>query len=339
MRVYYDRDADLNLIKSKKVAIIGYGSQGRAHALNLKDSGANNVAIALRPGSATVKKAEADGFKVMSVAEAAGWADLMMMATPDELQAGIYKNEIAGNIRDGAAIAFAHGLNVHFGLIEPKASVDVVMIAPKGPGHTVRGEYQKGGGVPCLIAVHQDASGNAHDLALSYACGVGGGRSGIIETNFREECETDLFGEQVVLCGGLVELIRAGFETLVEAGYAPEMAYFECLHEVKLIVDLIYEGGIANMNYSISNTAEYGEYVSGPRVVNAETKAEMKRVLTDIQDGTFARNWVLENQAGAPSFHAKRARMNDHLIEEVGEKLRGMMHWAQNDRLVDKARN
>ncbi len=264
MRVYYDRDADVNLIKGKKVAIIGYGSQGRAHALNLKDSGAKELAVGLKKGSATAKKVEADGLKVMTVAEAAKWADLMMMATPDELQADIYRDEIAPNIRDGAAIAFAHGLNVHFGLIEPKKTVDVVMIAPKGPGHTVRGEYQKGGGVPCLIAIHQDASGNAHDLALSYASGVGGGRSGVIETSFKEECETDLFGEQAVLCGGLVELIRAGFETLVEGGYAPEMAYFECLHEVKLIVDLIYEGGIANMNYSISNTAEWGEYVSGP---------------------------------------------------------------------------
>lgn len=339
MRVYYDRDADLNLIKSKKVAIIGYGSQGRAHALNLKDSGATNVAVALREGSATAKKAEADGFKVMSVAEAAAWADLMMMATPDELQADIYKNEIAGNIRDGAAIAFAHGLNVHFGLIEPKDTVDVVMIAPKGPGHTVRGEYQKGGGVPCLIAIHHDASGNAHDLALSYACGVGGGRSGIIETNFREECETDLFGEQVVLCGGLVELIRAGFETLTEAGYAPEMAYFECLHEVKLIVDLIYEGGIANMNYSISNTAEWGEYVSGPRIITAETKAEMKRVLHDIQTGKFTSDWMQEYRSGAARFKGIR-RMNDsHQIEEVGEKLRGMMPWIAKNQLVDKAKN
>lgn len=310
MRVYYDRDADLNLIKSKKVAIIGYGSQGRAHALNLKDSGAQNVAIALKSGSATAKKAEADGFKVMTVAEAAAWADLMMMATPDELQADIYKADIAGNIRDGAAIAFAHGLNVHFGLIEPKASVDVVMIAPKGPGHTVRGEYQKGGGVPCLVAVHQDASGNALDLALSYACGVGGGRSGIIETNFKEECETDLFGEQVVLCGGLVELIRAGFETLVEAGYAPEMAYFECLHEVKLIVDLIYEGGIANMNYSISNTAEWGEYVTGPRIITEDTKAEMKRVLKDIQTGKFTSEWMQEYRSGAARFKGIR-RVND----------------------------
>src|SRR5689334_8917609 len=339
MRVYYDRDADLNLIKSKKVAVIGYGSQGRAHALNLKDSGARNVAIALKAGSATAKKAEADGFKVMTVSEAAGWADLIMLTTTDELQDDIYKNDIAPNIPDRAEIAFAHGLNVHFGLIEPKASVDVVMIAPKGPGHTVRGEYQKGGGVPCLVAVNQDASGNALDLALSYACGVGGGRSGIIETNFREECETDLFGEQVVLCGGLVELIRAGFETLTEAGYAPEMAYFECLHEVKLIVDLIYEGGIANMNYSISNTAEWGEYVTGPRIITAETKAEMKRVLHDIQTGKFTSDWMLENRVNQTSFKATRARMAQHPIEEVGERLRGMMPWIKQKALVDKSRN
>ena len=339
MRVYYDRDADLNLIKGKKVLIVGYGSQGRAHALNLKDSGAKDVRIALREGSATVKKAEADGFEVMSVSDGAAWADLMMMATPDELQAGIYKNEIAGNIRDGAAIAFAHGLNVHFGLIEPKSTVDVLMVAPKGPGHTVRGEYMKGGGVPCLIAVHQDASGNAHDLALSYACGVGGGRSGVIETNFREECETDLFGEQVVLCGGLVELIRAGFETLVEAGYAPEMAYFECLHEVKLIVDLIYEGGIANMNYSISNTAEWGEYMSGPRIITDETKAEMKRVLKDIQSGKFTSEWMQEWHSGAARFKATRRMNDEHPIEEVGEKLRGMMPWIKSNALVDKAKN
>ncbi len=277
MRVYYDRDADLGLIKSKKVAIIGFGSQGHAHAMNLKDSGVEQIVVALRPGSASAKKAEAAGLEVKTVAEAAAWADLMMMAIPDELQAEVWKNEIAPNIRDGAALAFAHGLNIHFNLIEPPATIDVIMIAPKGPGHTVRGEYLKGGGVPCLIAVAQDATGNAHDLALAYASGVGGGRSGIIETTFREECETDLFGEQAVLCGGLVELIRDGFETLVEAGYAPEMAYFECLHEVKLIVDLIYEGGIANMNYSISNTAEYGEYVSGPRVLpKEETKKRMK---------------------------------------------------------------
>ncbi len=339
MRVYYDRDADLNLIKSKKVAVIGYGSQGRAHALNLKESGVKEIVIGLRTDSATAKKVEADGLKVMSVADAAKWADLMMMATPDELQADIYKAHIEANIRDGAAIAFAHGLNVHFQLIEPKKTVDVVMIAPKGPGHTVRGEYQKGGGVPCLVAVHQNPSGNALELALSYACGVGGGRSGIIETNFREECETDLFGEQVVLCGGLVELIRAGFETLVEAGYAPEMAYFECLHEVKLIVDLIYEGGIANMNYSISNTAEWGEYVSGPRIITAETKAEMKRILHDIQSGKFTSQWMQEWHSGAARFKATRRLNDSHPIEEVGEKLRAMMPWIAKNKLVDKAKN
>ena len=339
MRVYYDRDADLNLVKSRKVAIIGYGSQGRAHALNLKDSGCTDIAVALRDGSATAKKAEADGLRVMSVTEAAKWADLMMMATPDELQADIWRDEIAPNIRDGAAIAFAHGLNVHFSLIEPKRTIDVVMIAPKGPGHTVRGEYQKGGGVPCLVAVDHDASGNALDLALSYACGVGGGRSGIIETTFREECETDLFGEQVVLCGGLVELIRAGFETLVEAGYAPEMAYFECLHEVKLIVDLIYEGGIANMNYSISNTAEWGEYVSGPRIITADTKAEMRRVLKDIQTGKFTSDWMQEYKAGAARFKGIRRSNDAHQIEAVGAKLRGMMPWIRQNALVDKGRN
>jgi len=339
MRVYYDRDADVNLIKSKKVVIVGYGSQGRAHALNLKDSGAANVRIALREGSATVKKAEADGFEVMNVADAAKWGDLLMMATPDELQADIYKDHIQDNIRDGAALAFAHGLNVHFGLIEPKASLDVVMIAPKGPGHTVRGEYQKGGGVPCLVAVHQNASGNALEVALSYACGVGGGRSGIIETNFKEECETDLFGEQVVLCGGLVELIRAGFETLVEAGYAPEMAYFECLHEVKLIVDLIYEGGIANMNYSISNNAEYGEYVTGPRIVTEQTKEAMRQCLKDIQTGEYAKSFILENKAGAPTLISRRRLTAEHQIEEVGAKLRGMMPWIAKNKLVDQSKN
>jgi ketol-acid reductoisomerase len=275
----------------------------------------------------------------MSVAEAAAWADLVMMLTPDELQADIYKDHIADNIRDGAALAFAHGLNVHFNLIEPKKTVDVIMIAPKGPGHTVRGEYQKGGGVPCLIAVHQDASGNAHDIALAYASGVGGGRSGVVETNFREECETDLFGEQAVLCGGLVELIRAGFETLVEAGYAPEMAYFECLHEVKLIVDLIYQGGIANMNYSISNTAEWGEYVSGPRVITSETKAEMKNILKDIQTGKFTSEWMQEIKSGGARFKATRRLHDEHQIEEVGEKLRSMMPWIKAGALVDKAKN
>ena len=339
MRVYYDRDCDLNLLKSKNVAIIGYGSQGRAHAMNLTDSGVKDIAIGLREGSATAKKVEADGLKTMSVAEIAKWADIMMMATPDELQADIYKDDIAPNIRDGATIAFAHGLSVHFGLIEPKESVNVIMVAPKGPGHTVRGEYQKGGGVPCLIAVHQDATGNAHDLGLAYASGVGGGRSGIIETNFKEECETDLFGEQAVLCGGVVELIRAGFETLVEGGYAPEMAYFECLHEVKLIVDLIYQGGIANMNYSISNTAEWGEYVSGPRVITSETKAEMKRILDDIQSGKFTSEWIQEYKAGGARFKSIRRNNDAHQIEEVGKKLREMMPWIAEGALVDKDKN
>ena len=339
MRVYYDRDADLARILDKKIAIVGYGSQGRAHALNLKDSGASNVRIALKDGSATAKKVEADGLKVVNVAEAAAWADVLMILAPDEHQRAIYSSEIAPNLKDGAALLFAHGLNVHFGLIEPKASVDVIMVAPKGPGHTVRGEYQKGGGVPCLIAVHQNATGNALDLGLAYASAIGGGRSGIIETNFREECETDLFGEQAVLCGGLVELIRAGFETLVEAGYAPEMAYFECLHEVKLIVDLIYEGGIANMDYSISNTAEYGQYVTGPRIVTPETKAEMKRVLEDIQSGRFVRDFMLENQSGGAFFKATRRRDSEHQIEEVGARLRAMMPWIGKNKLVDTTRN
>jgi len=338
MRVYYDRDADLKFIANKKVAVIGFGSQGHAHALNMRDSGVKEVAIAARPG-ASAKKAEAAGFKVMTTADAAKWADVMMMVTPDELQADIYKNDLAPNMKQGAALFFAHGFNVHFRLIEPRKDLDVLMVAPKGPGHTVRSEYQRGGGVPCLIAVAQDASGNAHDLGLAYASAIGGGRAGIIETSFREECETDLFGEQVVLCGGLVELIRNGWETLVEGGYAPEMAYFECLHEVKLIVDLIYEGGIANMNYSISNTAEYGEYVTGPRIVTEETKKEMKRVLADIQSGRFARDWVLENKAGQPSFKAMRARSADHPIEEVGGKLRAMMPWIAKNKLVDRDKN
>ena len=275
----------------------------------------------------------------MTVADAAAWGDVVMMLTPDELQADIYEADIHNNMRPGAALAFAHGLNVHFNLIEPRSDIDVFMVAPKGPGHTVRGEYVKGGGVPCLIAVHQDASGNAHDVGLSYACGVGGGRSGIIETTFKEECETDLFGEQAVLCGGLVELIKAGYETLTEAGYAPEMAYFECLHEVKLIVDLIYEGGIANMNYSISNTAEYGEYVTGPRIITAETKAEMKRVLDDIQSGRFVRDFMLENKVRQASFKATRRRNAEHPIEAVGDNLRSMMPWIGSNRLVDKAKN
>ena len=339
MRVYYDRDADVNLIKGKKVAIIGYGSQGHAHALNLRDSGVKEVAVALRAGSSSAKKAEGEGLKVMTVAEAAKWADALMMLTPDELQGDIYYQDLADNMKEGSALLFAHGLNVHFNLIEPRKDIDVLMVAPKGPGHTVRSEYKRGGGVPCLIAVHQDASGNAHDLGLSYASAIGGGRAGIIETTFREECETDLFGEQAVLCGGLVELIRAGFETLTEAGYAPEMAYFECLHEVKLIVDLIYEGGIANMNYSISNTAEYGEYVTGPRVITPETKAEMKRVLDDIQTGKFTRDWMLENKVNQTSFKATRARAAAHPIEEVGARLREMMPWITASKLVDKEKN
>ncbi len=339
MRVYYDRDADLNLIKGKSVAVIGYGSQGHAHALNMRDSGVKDVIIGLREGSATAKKAEAEGFRVMSPAEAAKSADVVMLLTPDELQADIYKESLEPNLKEGAALMFAHGLAVHFNLIEPRKDLDVLLVAPKGPGHTVRGEYQKGGGVPCLIAIAQDASGNAHDIGLSYASAIGGGRAGVIETTFREECETDLFGEQAVLCGGLVELIRAGFETLVEAGYAPEMAYFECLHEVKLIVDLIYEGGIANMNYSISNTAEYGEYVIGPRIITSETKKEMKKVLEDIQSGRFARDWMLENKVNQASFKATRRRLAEHPIEEVGEKLRGMMPWIKKNALVDKSRN
>ena len=339
MRVYYDRDADVNLIKSKNVLIVGYGSQGHAHAANLRDSGVGNVRIALREGSATRKKAEAAGFTCMTPAEGAAWADVVMMLTPDELQADIYNEELAANMKQGAAIAFAHGLNIHFNLIEPRADLDVFMVAPKGPGHTVRSEYVRGGGVPTLIAVQQDPSGNAHDIALSYACANGGGRAGVIETSFQEECETDLFGEQVVLCGGLVELIRGGFDTLVEAGYAPEMAYFECLHEVKLIVDLIYEGGIANMNYSISNTAEYGEYKSGPRIITEETRAEMRRVLEDIQSGSFTREWMLENKVNQTSFKATRRRNAEHPIEDVGEKLRGMMPWIGENRLVDKDKN
>ena len=339
MRVYYDADADLGLIKDKKVAIVGYGSQGHAHAQNLRDSGVGEVAIALRAGSATAKKAEAAGFKVLSNEEAAKWADIVMFLAPDEHQAAIYADDYAANMKQGAALAFAHGLNVHFGLIEPRTDLDVIMIAPKGPGHTVRSEYVRGGGVPCLIAVAQDASGNAHDVALAYASAVGGGRSGIIETNFREECETDLFGEQAVLCGGLTHLIQAGFETLTEAGYAPEMAYFECLHEVKLIVDLMYEGGIANMRYSISNTAEYGDITTGPRIITDETKAEMKRVLADIQAGRFVRDFVLDNRAGQPQLKASRKQAAAHPIEKVGAELRAMMPWIGANQLVDKAKN
>jgi ketol-acid reductoisomerase len=339
MRVYYDSDADAGLIKTKKVAIVGYGSQGHAHAQNLRDSGVGEVVVALRPGSATARKAEEAGFRVMSTAEAAGWADLIMILAPDEHQAAIWADDIAPHIRDDAAVAFAHGLNVHFGLIEPKPGIDVFMIAPKGPGHTVRSEYVRGGGVPCLIAIHQDASGNAHDVALSYASAIGGGRSGVIETTFREECETDLFGEQAVLCGGLTALIQAGFETLTEAGYAPEMAYFECLHEVKLIVDLMYEGGIANMRYSISNTAEYGDITTGPRIITDETKWEMKKVLEDIQQGRFVKNFVLDNRAGQPELKAARKQAAAHPIEQVGTRLRAMMPWIGANKLVDRARN
>jgi ketol-acid reductoisomerase len=339
MRVYYDRDADVNLIKNKKVAVFGYGSQGHAHALNMRDSGVKDIVIALRPGSPSAKKAEGAQFKVLDPSAAAKWADVSMIVTPDEGQGALYRDHMHPNLRQGTAIAFAHGLNIHFSLIEPRADLDVFMVAPKGPGHTVRSEYVRGGGVPCLLAVAQNASGNAQEIGLSYAAAIGGGRAGVIETNFREECETDLFGEQVVLCGGLVELIRAGYETLVEAGYAPEMAYFECLHEVKLIVDLIYEGGIANMNYSISNTAEYGEYTRGSRVITAETKKEMKRILDDIQSGRFARDWMLENEVGQTSFKAMRRRAAEHPIEQVGEKLRAMMPWIAKNKLVDKAKN
>ena len=339
MRVYYDRDADINLIKNKKVVIVGYGSQGHAHAANLRDSGVKGVAVALRSDSKSIDKAKSAGFNVMNVAEASKWADVIMMLTPDELQGEIYKEDIEKNMKSGSAIAFAHGLNVHFNLIEPRDDIDVFMVAPKGPGHTVRSEYQKGGGVPCLIAINQDVSGNVHDIGLSYASAIGGGRSGVIETTFKEECETDLFGEQTVLCGGLVELIRTGYEVLTEAGYAPEMAYFECLHEVKLIVDLIYEGGIANMNYSISNTAEYGEYVTGPRIITSETKAEMKRILNDIQSGKFTRDWMLENKVNQTGFKATRRKVAEHPIEAIGSELRAMMPWITANRLVDKDKN
>jgi ketol-acid reductoisomerase len=339
MRVYYDRDADVNLIKGKKVLVVGYGSQGHAHAMNLRDSGVKDVRVALRSGSATAKKAEGAKFQVMSPGEGAKWADVVMVLTPDELQAALYANDLRPNMRPDTTLAFAHGLNIHFKLVEPRPDMDVFMIAPKGPGHTVRSEYVRGGGVPCLVAVEQNPSQNALEIALSYASAIGGGRAGVIETTFQEECETDLFGEQCVLCGGLTSLIMAGYETLVEAGYAPEMAYFECLHEVKLIVDLMYEGGIANMRYSISNTAEYGDYTRGPRIIDARVKAEMKRVLDDIQTGRFAREWVLENAAGQASFKAMRRRAGQHDIEKVGEKLRAMMPWIAQNRLVDKTKN
>ena len=339
MKMFYEKDADVSLIKSKKVAIFGFGSQGHAHALNLKDSGVKEVVVALREGSSSKKKAEAQGLRVMSLSDAAEWADIVMMLTPDELQAQIYKNHVEQRMKEGTSIAFAHGLNIHFNLINARKDLDVFMIAPKGPGHLVRSEYQKGGGVPCLMAIHKDSSGKARDLALSYAMSIGGGKSGVIETTFREECETDLFGEQTILCGGLVELIKNGFETLVEAGYSPEMAYFECLHEVKLIVDLIYEGGIANMNYSISNTAEYGEYVSGKKIINSDTKKRMKEILSDIQSGKFAKQWMDECKNGQKNFLKMRKDLSNHPIEQVGEKLRALMPWIGKNKLIDKDKN
>ena len=335
LNIYYDKDADLNNIKDKKIVIIGYGSQGHAHAQNLKDSGVENVVIALRDGSSSAARAQKAGFEVAAPAEAVKDADIIMILTPDEYQADVYK-EIESNIKQGAALAFAHGLNIHFDLIKPRADLDVFMAAPKGPGHTVRGEYLKGGGVPCLIAVAQDASGNAKDLALAWSSGVGGGRSGIIETTFKDECETDLFGEQAVLCGGVTELMKAGFETLTEAGYPPEMAYFECLHEMKLIVDLIYEGGMANMRYSISNTAEFGDYVTGPRVITSETKAEMKKVLEEIQNGKFTKDFIDDSKAGAPKLKSLRKAGAEHQLEETGAKLRKLMPWIEKNKLVDE---
>jgi len=339
MKVYYDNDADINIIRNKKIAIIGYGSQAHAHAQNLRDSGVSQVKIALRDNSPSIPKAQNANFEVLNNKDAARWADIVMILTPDELQAEIYKNDLEQNLQQGAAIMFAHGLNIHFDLIKPRPDLDVFMVAPKGPGHTVRGEYIKGGGVPCLVAVAQDKSGNALNIALSYASAVGGGRSGIIETTFKEECETDLFGEQAVLCGGLTALIQNGFETLVEAGYAPEMAYFECLHEMKLIVDLIYEGGIANMRYSISNTAEYGDLTRGPRIANDAVKAEMKKVLTEIQSGQFVKEFMSENGNGKVNFNKLRNNGANHPIEEVGQKLRTMMPWVSKNRLVDKKNN
>jgi ketol-acid reductoisomerase len=338
MNVYYDKDADLSLIKGKNVTIIGYGSQGHAHAQNLNDSGVR-VTVGLRRGGASWTKAEKAGLKVAEIADAVKEADVVMILLPDEQIATVYNNEVAPNLKPGASLAFAHGFNVHYGQVVPREDVDVWMVAPKAPGHTVRFTYTQGGGVPHLIAVYQDKTGRARDLALSYAAANGGGKAGIIQTNFREETETDLFGEQAVLCGGTVELIKAGFETLVEAGYAPEMAYFECLHELKLIVDLIYEGGIGNMNYSISNNAEYGEYVTGPRVVTEETKNAMRQCLKDIQTGEYAKSFILENKAGAPTLISRRRLTAEHPIEQVGEKLRAMMPWIKANKMVDKSRN
>ena len=334
MKVYYEQDADFNLIKDKKIVIVGFGSQGHAHALNLKESGATNVVVALREGSSSIKKASDVGLQSQIPEDAVKDADIVMFLAPDENQQEIYENMIEPNIKKGSALAFAHGLNIHFKLINPREDLDVFMIAPKGPGHTVRGEYLKGGGVPCLIAVDKNISGNAKEIGLAYASAIGGGKSGIIETTFKEECETDLFGEQTVLCGGLMSLITNGFETLVEAGYAPEMAYFECLHEVKLIVDLMYEGGMANMRYSISNTAEYGDYTRGPRVVTQQSKETMKQVLKEIQDGTFVKQWMDEHKSGQIKFKQMREDSAKHQIEEVGAKLRSMMPWIDSNKLV-----
>ena len=339
MRVYYDRDADINLIKNKNIVIVGYGSQGHAHAMNLRDSGFLNVAIALREDSKSKSKAEKAGFKVMTPSDSASWADIIVMLTPDELQSDIYNDQIAPNIKEGAVLSFAHGLNIHFNLIKPNNSIDVIMVAPKGPGHTVRAEYVRGAGVPCLVAVNNNSSGNALEIAIAYASAIGGGRAGIIETTFKEECETDLFGEQSVLCGGLTHLILAGYETLVEAGYAPEMAYFECLHEVKLIVDLLYEGGMANMRYSISNTAEYGDYSRGPRLITEETRKQMKNILNEIQSGEFAKEWINEHKSGQNKFKIMRKNHADHPIEKVGEKLRTLMPWIAEGKMVDKSKN
>jgi ketol-acid reductoisomerase len=339
MKVFYDKDADLSIIKSKKIAIIGYGSQAHAHAQNLRDSGVKEVKIALRKGSESAKKAKKAGFEVISNVEAAKWADLVMILTPDETQAEIYDKELKDNLKKGATIAFAHGLNIHFKLIKPRADLDVIMIAPKGPGHTVRGEYVKKGGVPCLVAIAQDKSKKALKVALSYASAIGGGKSGIIQTTFKEECETDLFGEQAVLCGGVTALIQSGFETLTEAGYAPEMAYFECLHEMKLIVDLLYEGGIANMRYSISNTAEYGDLTRGPRIITAQTKKEMKKILKEIQSGKFVKEFMSDMKGGRKKFDALRKKGEAHPIEKTGEKLRKMMPWIAAGKLVNKNSN
>jgi ketol-acid reductoisomerase len=338
MKIYYDKDCNLSLLKGKKVAIIGYGSQGHAHANNLKDSGVD-VLVGLKADSASVKKATEAGLKVLTTAEAVKAADVVMILLPDEIQGDVYREEIGPFLKKGAYLAFSHGFNIHFGQIVPRPDINVIMIAPKGPGHMVRHEYTKGGGVPSLIAIHHDPAGNSKDIALAYACANGGGRAGIIETSFKEETETDLFGEQAVLCGGISALIQAGFETLVEAGYAPEMAYFECLHETKLIVDLIYEGGIANMRYSISNTAEYGDLTRGPRVVTGETKKEMKKILDEIQTGEFAKEWMLENKANKPVFNALRRRGAEHQIEEVGARLRSMMAWIGASKIVDKSKN